>query len=158
MGQESSISLLFLCDLCDLLLNRIDFMHLLYQKAAGLTGDVIAAAIEVHRFFGPGLIESIYEWALLKELELRNLNACNQKIITIRYKSFERDEPLRFDILVEDCVLVEIKAIEDVHPMHKASLLSYMKLLDIPIGFVINFHTDRLTDGVTRLILRGADT
>jgi GxxExxY protein len=74
-----------------------------------------------------------------------------------RIKIHERDEPLRFDVLVNDCVLVEVKAVDDVHPIHKATLLSYMRLLDIPIGLIINFHNVRLTDGVSRLILRSAD-
>jgi GxxExxY protein len=128
-------------------------MHLKYQKACGLTGEIIAAAIEVHKTMGPGLIESIYEWCLIKELELRGFNCSNQALVKIRYKSFEREEPLRYDVLVEDCVLVEAKAAEAVHPIHKAKLLSYMKLLDIPLGLLINFHVEKLTEGVSRLIL-----
>ena len=75
----------------------------------------------------------------------------------ITYKIFSREEPLRFDMLVEDCVLVEVKAVEKILPIHKAQLLSYMKLLDIPIGLLINFHEMKLTDGVHRLILPGAN-
>jgi GxxExxY protein len=125
-------------------------MHLLYEKASGLTGEIIAAAIEVHRTMGPGLIESIYEWALTRELELRGFKVANQQSVTIRYKNFERDDPLRFDVLVEQCVLVEAKAVEQVHPIHKAQLLSYMKLMDIPLGLMFNFHVEKLTDGVSR--------
>ena len=131
-------------------------MHPLYEKACSLTGEIIAAAIEVHRTMGPGLIESIYEWCLIKELELRGFNVSNQAIVNIHYKSFCREEPLRFDVLVEQCVLVENKAAESVHPIHKAILLSYMKLLDVPLGLLINFHVEKLTDGVSRLILPGA--
>src|SRR5213080_384965 len=98
-------------------------MHPLFEKASGLTEGIIAAAIEVHRDKGPGLIESIYEWCLLKELELRDLACISQKSVPIQYKGFMRDEPLRFDILVEDCVLVEAKAVEKVQPIHKAQLL-----------------------------------
>ena len=75
----------------------------------------------------------------------------------ITYKGFSREEPLRFDMLVEDCVLVEAKAMEKILPIHKAQLLSYMKLLDIPIGLLINFHEMKLADGVHRLILPGAN-
>ncbi|MBK9991535.1 MAG: GxxExxY protein [Verrucomicrobia bacterium] len=81
----------------------------------------------------------------------------NQKLVEISYKGFVREEPLRFDVLVSDCVLVEIKAVERVLPVHKAQLLSYMKLLDIPLGLLINFHEVKLTDGVSRLILPGAN-
>jgi len=99
-------------------------MHELYLKAASLTETIIAAAIEVHRDKGPGLIESIYEWCLLKELGLRNLTCLSQKLVLIEYKGFTREEPLRFDLLVEGCVLVEAKAAEKILPIHKAQLLS----------------------------------
>ena len=132
-------------------------MHPLFEKASGLTENIIGAAIEVHRDKGPGLIESIYEWCLTKEFELRGLSCLSQKIVVIAYKAFTREEPLRFDLLVEDCVLVEAKAVEKILPIHKAQLLSYIKVLDIPIGLLINFHEMKLTDGVHRLILPGAN-
>jgi GxxExxY protein len=132
-------------------------MHPLFQKASELTEQIIGAAIEVHRRMGPGLLESIYEWCLSKELELRGLSfVCQQKVI-VRYKGFEREELLRFDVLVEGCVLVESKAVEKVLPINKAQLLSYMKLLDVPLGLLINFHEMKLADGVARLILSGAN-
>jgi GxxExxY protein len=133
-----------------------DDMHPLYEKASKLTGEIIAAAIEVHRIMGPGLVESIYEWCLIKELGLRGFRTSNQKVVTVNYKTFQREESLRYDVLVEDCVLVEAKAVDTVHPIHKAKLLSYMKLVDVPLGLVINFHEEKLTDGVSRLILPGA--
>jgi GxxExxY protein len=132
-------------------------MHPLYQRASGLTETVIAAAIEVHRDKGAGLIESIYEWCLLKEVELRGLSCANQMSVIIEYKGFTRQEPLRFDMLIENCILVEVKAVEKVLPLHKAQLLSYMKLLDVPIGLLINFHEMKVTDGISRLILPGAN-
>jgi GxxExxY protein len=132
-------------------------MHPLFQQAAGLTETIIGAAIEVHRDKGPGLIESIYEWCLTKELELRGLASVSQKVVMVEYKGFTREEPLRFDLLVAGCVLVEAKAVEKILPIHKAKLLSYMKLLAVPIGLLINFHAMRLTDGVHRLILTGAN-
>jgi GxxExxY protein len=131
-------------------------MHPLFQKAAGLTENIIGAAIEVHRDKGPGLIESIYEWCLLKELKLRGLACTGQKVVVIEYKGFTREEPLRFDVLVEGCVLVEAKAVEKILPIHRAQLLSYMKLLNVPVGLLINFHEMRVTDGISRLILPGA--
>ena len=132
-------------------------MHPLFPKASSLTEQIIGAAIEVHRDKGPGLIESIYEWCLTVELEWRNLNWTSQKIVPITYKGRTRDEPLRFDILVEGCVLVEAKAVETLLPIHKAKLLSYMKPLNVPVGLLINFHEMRLVDGVHRLILPGAN-
>jgi GxxExxY protein len=132
-------------------------MKPLFEKASSLTKTIIAAAIEVHRDKRPGLIESIYEWCLLKELELRGLSTMSQKVVPVEYKGFTREEPLRFDVLVDGGVFVEVKATERILPMHKAQLLSYMKLLDVPLGLLINFHELKLTDGVARLILPGAN-
>ena len=132
-------------------------MHPLFQKATGLTETLIGAAIEVHRDKGPGLIESIYEWCLLRELGLRGLACTSQKSVLIEYKGATREEPLRFDVLIEGCLLVEAKAVEKTLPIHKAQLLSYMKLLDVPLGLLINFHEIKVTDGISRLILPGAN-
>jgi GxxExxY protein len=132
-------------------------MHPLYAKADAMSGEIIGAAIEVHRDKGPGLIESIYERCFMHELSLRHLAATNQKLIRIRYKDLAFEEPLRFDVLIEDCLLVENKSVERVLPIHKAQLFSYMKLLDIPIGLLINFHEVVLKNGITRLILPGAN-
>lgn len=132
-------------------------MHVLFEKASSLTAVIIGAAVEVHRDRGPGLLETIYEWCLLKELGLQSLSVESQKSVVVTYKGFTREEPLRFDMLVEGCVLVEVKAVEKVLAIHKAQLLSYMRLLDVPIGLLINFHELRLTDGVSRLILPGAN-
>jgi GxxExxY protein len=128
-------------------------VHPLFSKADGLTNQIVGAVIEVHKDKGPGLIETIYEWCLLRELGLRALSTKDQTVVRINYKGYTREEPLRFDVLVEDCVLVEAKAVERVLPIHKAQLLSYMKLLDVPIGLLINFNVPKLTDGVSRLIL-----
>ena len=128
-------------------------MHSLFSKATGLTHDVIGSAIEVHKSLGPGLLESIYEWCLTKELGLRGFTTKNQDNVVVRYKQFKREYPLRFDLLVEGCLLVEVKATDNVRPIHKAQLLSYMKLLDIPLGLIISFNEQKLTDGVSRMIL-----
>jgi len=132
-------------------------MHPLYAKADTMSGEIIGAAIEVHRDKGPGLIESIYERCLIHELSLRRLTSTNQKLIRIQYKDLAFEEPLRFDVLVEEYLLVENKSVERVLPIHKAQLFSYMKLLNIPIGLVINFHDMVLKNGITRLILPGAN-
>jgi GxxExxY protein len=132
-------------------------MHPNFQTAMDLTKVVINAAIEVHRDKGPGLFESIYEWCLEKELQLRELSFVSQKAVMIHYKGFTREEPLRFDTLVEDPILIEAKSVTKVLPIHKAQLLSYMKLLNVPVGLLFNFNEMRLVDGVHRLILPGAN-
>jgi len=129
----------------------LPFMHPLYEKADRVSREVIGAAIEVHRHKGPGLIESIYERCILRELELRSIPS------VIEYKGLVFDEPLRFDILVDDCLLVELKAVELLHPFSKAQLFSYMKLLDIPLGLLINFHEPVLKNPISRMILPGAN-
>src|SRR5436309_5691763 len=132
-------------------------MHSLYEKADRVSREVIGAAIEVHRLKGPGLIESIYERCVMRELELLKIAAVNQRIVRIEYKGLVFDEPLRFDVLVEACLLLELKCVQEILPIHKAQLLSYMKLLDIPLGLIINFHEMKLVDGVVRMILPGAN-
>ncbi len=132
-------------------------MHPLYERADRLSREVIGAAIEVHRQKGPGLIESIYERCLLRELELRSIPSITQKVVRVEYKGVVFDEPLRFDTLVDDCLLVELKAVEVLHPFSKAQLFSYMKLLDIPLGLLINFHEPVLKNGISRMMLPGAN-
>jgi GxxExxY protein len=132
-------------------------MHKDYARADRWTEQIIGAAIEVHRHKGPGLLEEIYEKCLMREFELRGIPAASQVLVPIVYKGTTFDQTLRLDALVERCVIVEIKAVERVLPVHKAQLLSYMKLMDVPIGLLINFHAQLLKGGVTRMILRGAD-
>ena len=132
-------------------------MHALFKRADECTRQVIGAAIEVHRLKGPGLIESVYEKCLMRELSLRQLPATNQRAVKIEYKGFVFEESLKFDVLVDYCLLLELKSVQEVLPVHKAQLLSYMKLLDIPLGLLINFHELKLVDGVHRMILPGAN-
>jgi GxxExxY protein len=132
-------------------------MHALFARADALSREVIGAAIEVHRDKGPGLIESIYEKCIGHELRLRSITYAQQRVVRVTYKDFVFEEPLRFDLLVDNCLLLELKCVETVLPIHKAQLLSYMKLLDVPLGLLINFHEERLVDGVSRLILPGAN-
>jgi GxxExxY protein len=132
-------------------------MHPLFKKADQLSRDVIGAAVEVHRLKGAGLIESIYEKCLMRELVLRNIACVNQQLVQIEYKGMTFEEPLRFDVLVENCLLLELKAVQEILPIHKAQLLSYMKLLNITIGLIFNFHEFKLTDGIVRVILPGAN-
>jgi len=94
---------------------------------------------------------------LEKELELRTLSFVSQKAVTVHYKGFTREEPLRFDILVEGSLLIEAKSVAKVLPIHKAQLLSYMKLLNVPVGLLLNFNEIKLVDRVHRQILLGAN-
>ena len=93
----------------------------------------------------------------MRELELRSIPATTQRLVRVEYKGILFDEPLRFDILVGNCLLVELKAVEILHAFSKAQLFSYMKLLDIPLGLLINFHEPVLKNGIFRMILPGAN-
>ena len=128
-------------------------MHEDYLKANALSGRIIGAAIEVHRHKGPGLIESIYERCLMRELELLGIDAVNQLVLKIEYKGLVFEEPLRVDVYAEHCLVVENKVVEKILPIHKAQLFSYMKLLDAPNGLLFNFHEPVLKNGIVRLIL-----
>ena len=132
-------------------------MHHRFAQAEEVSHAVIGEAIEVHRVMGPGLIESIYEKCMLRELELLGLPAVCQRRVEIEYKGRVFEEELRFDMLVSDCLMVELKAVQLLAPVHKAQLLSYMRLLDVPIGLLFTFHEPRLVDGLSRLILPGAN-
>ncbi|NJK90853.1 MAG: GxxExxY protein [Blastochloris sp.] len=128
------------------------------MKADKLSHEVISAAIEVHKLKGPGLLEPIYQKCLYRELFLRKIPCIREKQIPIEYKGYVFEEKLRFDLLVDDCLLVETKSVEALLPIHVAQLLSYMKLMDIPIGLLINFHDPLLKKGLRRLILKGSDS
>src|SRR4051812_9876283 len=103
-------------------------MHPMFDRADKLSGIVIGAAIEVHRALGPGLLESIYERCLEYELQQRGIACLRQKEVAVRYKDFVFNEVLKFDLAVESCLLVEVKAVQEVHPVHKAQTISYMRL------------------------------
>lgn len=132
-------------------------MHPDFRRADRWTAAVIGAAIEVHREKGPGLLESIYQKCLRHELSLRGVPTRGEVQVPISYKGLVFDEPLRLDLLVDHCLIIEVKAVEKTQPIHLAQLLSYMRLLNAPIGLLINFHELVLKDGVRRLTLRGAD-
>ena len=133
-------------------------MHPKYRKADALSHEIIGAAIEVHREKGPGLIESIYERCLMHELALRGRHALNQLQVPITYKGLTFEETLRLDVYVENCLIVENKVVEKILPVHCAQLLSYMRLLDAPIGLIFNYRQAVLKDDMVRLVLHGADT
>ena len=117
-----------------------------------LTGKVIGAAIEVHKFLGPGLLESTYEECLCRELELRKFFFERQKELPVEYKGVKLDCGYRLDILVENRLIVELKACESLQPIHEAQLLTYLKLTGIKVGLLINFNVPVLKEGIKRLV------
>ena len=116
-----------------------------------LTERIFGAAIEVHRQKGPGLLESVYESCLTHELESRGMQGTRPVPVPLIYKGIMIDVAFRADLIVENQVLLELKAIETVHPVHKAQLLSYIREAGHPIGLLINFHAAKRVDGITRL-------
>jgi len=118
-----------------------------------LTGKIIGAAIEVHRELGPGLLERIYEVCLVEELRSLGLKVESQKDLPIIYKDKVMEEMLRIDLLVEDRVIVELKTAESLLPVHRAQILSYMKLAQKEVGLLINFHVALLKNGIERFRL-----
>jgi GxxExxY protein len=128
------------------------------QRANAWSHLLIGAAIEVHRIKGPGLIEEIYNKCLGRECELRNIPFVKELRVFLEYKGLVFEQPLRLDILVDDVLIVELKAVDKVQPMHKAQLLSYMKLLNKPVGLLINFHELVLKNGIYRMVLKTSDS
>ncbi len=119
---------------------------------ADLTGRVIGAAIEVHRHTGPGLLESSYQHCLAHEFALLELPFRDQVPIPVRYKGVDVDCRYRADFVVDDRLLVEIKSVEHVPPIVEAQMITYLRLLGLQQGLLINFNVSRLTDGVRRFV------
>ncbi len=117
-----------------------------------LSGNIIAAAIEVHRDLGPGLLESTYERSLQHELKLNGIESVRQLSLPIRYKGLEIDDAYKIDLFVEDTVVVELKTVVALLPIHSAQLLTYMRMSERCLGLLINFHTVRLVDGIKRQV------
>ena len=117
-----------------------------------LSHEVIGAAIEVHRVLGPGLLEFIYEEALVIELEDRGLDVVRQAEVIVSYKGRRLENKLRLDVLVNRILIVEIKAIEHILPVHEAQLLSYLRLSEKKLGLLINFNTVVLRSSIRRVV------
>jgi GxxExxY protein len=118
-----------------------------------VTSAIIGAAIEVHKFFGPGLLESAYERCLCHELDLRGIRYQHQQQLPIEYKGIRLENGYRIDLLVEDTVIVELKCVEAIAPVHEAQLLTYMRLTGKRVGLIINFYVPVLKDGILRRVL-----
>lgn len=117
-----------------------------------LTGIIIGAAIEVHRILGPGLLESAYEACLAFELKNRGLKVERQVELPLCYKGMNLDCGYRLDLFVNDVVIVEVKAVNAIAPIHQAQLTSYLKLSGCKVGLLINFNVMMLKDGITRIV------
>ena len=117
-----------------------------------LAYQIVGCAIEVHKHLGPGLLESVYEECLVEELLIKGLQVERQVLVPIAYKGRELSTPLRLDILVNDIIILELKAVEVVLPVHKAQLLSYLKLTEKPKGLLLNFHTDNIVKSTVHLV------
>jgi GxxExxY protein len=117
-----------------------------------ISNKIIGAAIEVHRILGPGLLESVYENALCHELYLCGLRFKRQQQIPIPYKGINLQADLRLDLLVEDKVIVDLKAKESLSPIDKPKLLTYLRLCEKHLGMIINFHVELLRDGIYRVV------
>ena len=118
-----------------------------------LSRRVIGCAIEVHRALGPGLLESAYEQCLAYELRLKGIGCHLQKPIPVRYKGVNLDCGYRIDMLVEDRLIIELKSLERLLPIHEAQLLTYMRLAKVSVGLLINFNVKILRDGIKRFVL-----
>jgi GxxExxY protein len=123
-----------------------------------ITSRIIGAAIEVHRLVGPGLLESAYEQCLLAELTCRGLRVEVQQPVPLSYKGQQLDYAYRLDMIVEGCVVVEVKSVEKLSALHEAQTLTYMRLVHCPIGLLINFNVPRLVQGLKRMIIDVGET
>jgi GxxExxY protein len=118
-----------------------------------ITETIIGSAIEVHRHLGPGLLESAYQSCLAREMALRNLSFEQEVTLPIDYKGVQLDCGYRLDFLIEHTVIVELKAVEKLQPIHEAQLLTYLKLTGCKVGLLINFNVPVLKQGIKRMVL-----
>ena len=118
-----------------------------------LTEKIIGAAMEVHTYWGPGLIESIYEKSLAHELSLQSIEVKRQVRLDLKYKDLALDDEFVLDLIVDGAVVVELKVVKELAPIHEAQLMTYMKLTGCKVGLLINFNVLKLKDGVRRLSL-----
>ena len=118
-----------------------------------LSGQVVNASMEVHTQLGPGLLESAYELCLERELATRGLKIERQVAVPVFYKGVQLDAGYRIDLLVEKKLVVEVKSVEDLMPIHEAQLMTYLKLMDLRLGLLLNFNKRRMKDGIQRVIL-----
>ena len=129
-----------------------DYRNLLKNKQNAIGREVVDSAVKVHSELGPGLFESAYEACLSIELEKRGFDVKTQVVLPVRYAGMEVPLGYRADIIVEDKVLIELKAVSSVTSLHYAQLISYLKLSGISLGFLINFNVTRMKNGIKRMV------
>jgi GxxExxY protein len=117
-----------------------------------ITGHIISAAMKVHTAMGPGLLESVYQTCLHHELEKSGLKVHREVAIPVTYDGLKLDAKFRIDMLVEDCVIVELKCADALLPIHKAQILTYLRLADIPTGLLLNFKVVHMREGISRIL------
>jgi GxxExxY protein len=117
-----------------------------------ITGEIVDAALKLHRDLGPGLLESVYQALLAQELRRRGLRVEQERSVTFEYDGLRFDEGLRVDLLVEETVVVELKSVEMLAPVHKKQVLTYLRLLKLPVGLLINFGAPTLKEGLHRIV------
>jgi GxxExxY protein len=122
-------------------------------KTNQISKEVVEAAYAVHRTLGPGLLESVYEVCLAYELEKRGLRVERQMALPVSYDNLRFDAGFRLDLIIEKCLIVELKTVDEILPIHKAQLLTYLKLSDIRLGLLINFNVPMIKDGLKRIVL-----
>jgi GxxExxY protein len=122
------------------------------EQLENIAKKVVNASYQVHKIMGPGLLESIYELCLIKELNIQGLNVANQVVVPLKYKEYELSKEFRIDILVENEIILEIKAVETLLPVHEAQLISYLKLTGKRIGFLLNFNVPLIKEGIHRFV------
>jgi GxxExxY protein len=122
------------------------------SSALVLSHAVIGAAIEVHRTLGPGLLESVYEMALCRELWLRGIEVERQVLVPVHYKGGVLPCDVRIDLLVRRSIIVEVKSVDKITPIHRAQLLTYLRLQELWLGLLLNFNVEILRDGVRRVL------
>lgn len=123
------------------------------ERQQWLTGQIVDAAYKIHTALGPGLLESVYEKVFCYELAKRGIAFSKQKRVDILYENLVIEDALRVDIFVEDSIIVELKAQENPHPVWEAQLLSYLKLTNKRLGYILNFHVPLMKQGIKRMIL-----
>ena len=122
------------------------------EKYNELSKEIVDACFHVHRELGPGLLESAYEFALLTEFNLRNIKAINQVETILYYKGYNTGKYYVIDLLIEDEIILEVKCCDSLHPVHTAQVISYLKLAQKKLGFLINFHVPTIKDGIKRFV------
>ncbi len=124
------------------------------QKADALSSVIVDAILEVHKTIGPGFLEKIYEDCLVCELKNRGLKVDQQKPLKINYKDFDIKTTYYLDLVVEDSIIIELKCLEKLLPIHQAQIMSYLKMADIELGFLMNFNSVLMKDGLKRVVLK----